>query len=147
MCCIGLSTTQLRLHPHRMIERHSVKITTYAWAGIRTTDFDGTVRFFTELFGTTPVLHSDKLQFATFQINDVQRFEIFGPKSKYYPLHECPVLGFLVDDVAATHREFEARGIDFVTEVEYWTDGSAWCYLRGPDGYLYEISQRGPTPA
>ena len=120
-----------------------MKITTYAWAGIRTEDFDGTVRFFEALFGAQPVLHSETLHFATFQINAVQRFEIFGPKSKYFPLHECPVLGFLVADVAVTRREFEARGIEFVTEVEYWQDGSAWCYFRGPDGYLYEISHRG----
>lgn len=118
-------------------------MTTYAWAGIRTEDFYGTVRFFADLFGAEPVLYSEKLHFATFQINDVQRFEIFGPGSKYYPLHECPVLGFLVADVAVTRREFESRGIKFVTEIEHWHDGSAWCYFRGPDGYLYEISHRG----
>ena len=118
-------------------------LTTYAWVGIRTEDFEGTVCFFADLFGAQPVLHSETLHFATFQINAVQRFEIFGPKSKYFPLHECPVLGFLVADVAVTRREFEARGIEFVTEVEYWQDGSAWCYFRGPDGYLYEISHRG----
>lgn len=121
-------------------------LTTYAWAGIRTDDFDSSVRFFTDLFGAPPVLHSNQLHFATFQINDVQRFEIFGPKSKYYPLHACPVLGFLVEDVAVTRREFEARGIEFVTEIEHWHDGSAWCYFRGPDDYLYEISHRGAQP-
>ena len=36
----------------------------------------------------------------------------------------------------------ERKGVEFVTDIDTWED-EAWCYFRGPDGYLYEILQKG----
>ena len=52
-----------------------------------------------------------------------QLFEVFGSESRYYQFHNCPVVGFQVEDVCAAKHEMESKGI------------------RGPDGYLYEIWQ------
>jgi hypothetical protein len=45
-----------------------------------------------------------------------------------------------VEDVRAAKGELEARGVEFVTDVE-GTESEAWAYFRGPDGYLYELWQ------
>ena len=75
-----------------------------------------------------------------FETASGQLFEVFGPESPYYRLHACPVLAFQVEDVRAARKELEARGVEFVTEVD--GDASeAWAYFRGPDGYLYELWQ------
>ncbi|MBI4336438.1 MAG: VOC family protein [Chloroflexi bacterium] len=59
-------------------------------------------------------------------------------------------LGFIVDDLAAFHRELAAKGVKFVTpplfrEVQYpWA--RAACYLHDPDGNVVEFIERPPAP-
>ena len=67
-------------------------------------------------------------------------FEVFGSESRYYQFHNCPVVGFQVEDVRAAKQEMESKGIQFMTDV-FGDDKEAWAYFRGPDGYLYEIWQ------
>ena len=73
-----------------------------------------------------------------FELPSGQLFEVFNSRSRYYQFHNCPVIGFQVEDVRAAKQEMEARGTEFVTEV-FVDTSEAWAYFRGPDGYLYEI--------
>jgi len=114
-------------------------ISAYSWAGIRTTDFAATVRFFAEVLGLPLTLRDDDNEFAHFWLPSGQLLEIFGPKSEFYALHACPVLGFEVADVRAARQELETQGVEFVTRLFEMDDGAAWTYFRGPDGYLYEL--------
>jgi lactoylglutathione lyase len=49
-------------------------------------------------------------------------------------------LNIRVADIAASHRDWKARGADFITEPK---DHGAElrCYIRDPDGYLIEVGQ------
>ena len=114
----------------------------YTWAGVRTGDLKSASRFFTEALGVSLVHQSDAL--AQFVMPSGQLFEIFSSKSRYFQLHACPVLAFQVEDVRVARAELEARGVEFVTEVE-GDQSESWTYFRGPDGYLYELWQT-PRP-
>ena len=67
-------------------------------------------------------------------------FEDFGSESRYYQLHNCPVVGLQVEDVCAAQHEMESKGIQLMTDV-LGDDKEVWAYFRGPGGYLYEIWQ------
>ena len=110
----------------------------YTWAGVRTSDLNSSSRFFSDILGLRRV-HDGK-GLVQFELPSGQLFEVFGSESRHYQFHNCPVLGFQVEDVRAAKQEMESKGIEFMTEV-FGDDKEAWAYFRGPDGYLYEIWQ------
>ncbi len=83
---------------------------------------------------------SDGTGLVQFELPSGQLFEVFGSESRYYQFHNCPVVGFQVEDVRAAKQEMESKGVEFMTDV-LGDDKEAWAYFRGPDGYLYEIWQ------
>jgi catechol 2,3-dioxygenase-like lactoylglutathione lyase family enzyme len=119
-----------------------LRILAYTWAGVRATDLKSCIRFFADTLGLSLTHESQAL--AQFELPSGQLFELFSPQSRYYQLHASPVLAFQVEDVRASRKELESRGVEFVTEVE-GDDSEAWTYFRGPDGYLYELWQT-PRP-
>ena len=110
----------------------------YTWAGVRTNDLNTSSRFFSDILGLRRV-HDGK-GLVQFELPPGQLFEVFGSESRYYQFHNCPVVGFQVEDVRAAKQEMESKGIQFMTDV-FGDDKEAWAYFRGLDGYLYEIWQ------
>jgi catechol 2,3-dioxygenase-like lactoylglutathione lyase family enzyme len=125
-----------------------MRVLGYTWAGVRTNDLKSAAHFFSDFLGLSLINEGKGL--AQFEAPSGQLFEIFGPESRYYQLHACPVLAFQVEDVRAARKELESRGVEFVTEID-GNESEAWTYFRGPDGYLYELWQRprllNPLPA
>ncbi len=122
-----------------------MEIRGYSWAGTSTKDFDGATRFFGEVLGLPTLMADDARQIAIFQLPSGQLFEVFGPGSDYYELIRTPTIAFDVEDVEQARAELEEKGVVSVTEIERGQQGVAWCYFSGPDGFLYEIWQRGET--
>ena len=110
----------------------------YTWAGVRTSDLNTSSRFFSDILGLRRV-HDGK-GLVQFELLSGQLFEVFSSESRYYQFHNCPVVGFQVEDVRAAKQEMESKGIEFMTDV-LGNDTEAWAYFRGPDGYLYEVWQ------
>jgi hypothetical protein len=52
-----------------------------------------------------------------------------------------PVAGFEVTDVAAKRAEMEAAGVEFIGPVHDGDPGRRWSHFRGPDGFVYELTQ------
>ena len=119
-----------------------MEILAIVWAGVRTKDFSATVRFFEEKMGFPLTLRDDQSEVAHFRCTSGDLFEIFGPNNLNSRHHVCPVFAFQVADISAARSEMEEQGVEFVTDIDRWED-EAWCYFRGPDGYLYEILQKG----
>ena len=117
----------------------------YSWVGIRTGDFEGTLRFLTEALGLPLTWRADDAAIAHFRLPSGQLFEVFGPSDAGAQATPCPVIGFEVADVSAARQALEARGVPFVTEVLGSDDGAMWTYFRGPDAQLYELQR--PEPA
>jgi catechol 2,3-dioxygenase-like lactoylglutathione lyase family enzyme len=115
-----------------------MRVLGYTWAGVRSSDLKSSASFFSEVLGL-PVCYQNS-GVVQFELASGQLFEVFGPESRFFPLHAYPVLGFQVEDVRAAKAELVSRDVTFVTEVE-GNESEAWTYFRGPDGYLYELWQ------
>ena len=124
------------------------------YTGIRVTDFDRSLRFYTELLGLKELWRKDAraeglgiwvvLQDAA----SGQRIEL-----NWYPegsRHSVPYvagegldhLGFVVDDVAETYERLVAAGAEPAippSEYEGWT-----AYVKDPDGNWIEVYQKTP---
>jgi catechol 2,3-dioxygenase-like lactoylglutathione lyase family enzyme len=124
-----------------------MEVLSISWAGVRTQNFAATVRYFVESMGLPLTLRDDEGEVAHFRCASGDLFEIFGPNNPYARHHACPVFAFQVADIGAARREMERKGVEFVTDIDTWGGDDAWCYFRGPDGYLYEILQKGPPKA
>ncbi len=78
---------------------------------------------------------------AGFRLPSGQLFEVFGPNDGGVQTTSCPVVGFEVEDVAATREELALAGVEFITDVTEGSAGDAWVYFRSPDGQLYELQR------
>ena len=117
-------------------------VSAISWAGVRTKNFEATIRYFSEIVELPLTLRDNESEVAHFRLESGDLFEVFGPSNRNGELHACPVFAFEVQDIESARREMEEKGAQFVTEIRTWED-EAWCYFRGPDGYLYEIKQSG----
>jgi len=80
---------------------------------------------------------------------NVELIEYVSPKGKKLDLSTCNPgvahLGFVVDDVEKTYKEWKARGVEFVYEPQWAAAGAlkGWgiSYFRGPDGITMEIME------
>ncbi len=115
----------------------------FSWAGTPTQDFDGATNFFSQVLGLPVLMHDEKRKIAIFQLPSGQLFEVFGPGNQYHALMKTPTIAFDVEDIGKARAELEARQVRFVTRIDRGPQGDAWSYFVGPDGFLYEIWQRG----
>lgn len=117
-----------------------MRIHKLAWIGTRTDNAGPTVAFFRDLLGLAAENPSD--DFWVLKAPDGSKVEVFGPDHPYNRHFTTgPVVGFLVDDVAAAAEELRAAGIEVVHGPETAPDGNAWVHFRAPDGNLYEFTQ------
>jgi catechol 2,3-dioxygenase-like lactoylglutathione lyase family enzyme len=117
----------------------------FSWVGYRTEDIDAATRFFGEVLGLPVLRRSDKSKVIAFSFPSGQTLEVCWPGSRYYALQAQPVLALDVEDITAARAELEAAGIEFLTEISTLPGGQApgfaWCYFRGPDGHVFQLSQ------
>lgn len=118
-----------------------MRIIGIGWAGVRAEDFDALVSFFADQVGLSLSRKMDKTGLAHFKFSTGDLFEIYAPHNSDAELHSIPAVGFQVEDLPAARAEMEARGVEFVTEIESWK-GDSWCYFRSPQGYLYQLFEK-----
>jgi hypothetical protein len=113
-----------------------------AWLGTRTERFDEMRGFFREITGVAP---RDEEGLAVFDLASGDRIEVLNTAvGENYMV--APVVGFLVDDVAAARAELESRGIGFIGPIHTGA-GSSWSHFRAPDGHVYELTELPGHPA
>jgi glyoxalase/bleomycin resistance protein/dioxygenase superfamily protein len=112
------------------------------WLGTRTERFDEMREFFLRITGVAP---RDEPGLAVFDLASGDRIEVLDPAvAESYMV--APVVGFLVDDVAAARAELESNGIEFIGPIHSGA-GSTWSHFRAPDGHVYEITGLPGHPA
>jgi catechol 2,3-dioxygenase-like lactoylglutathione lyase family enzyme len=114
-----------------------VKVKGFAWAGIATDDFEGSLRFYTEVLGLPVETMGDGVALLT--VGPGQQLELFGRDGPGKRLTASPVVAFEVEDLDAAREELRtAPGVELIGEVGRW-NGFAWQYFRSPEGHIFEI--------
>ena len=110
-----------------------------AWVGTRTAEYDVTVRFFRDELGLRAT--HEQTDFAVFRMPNGDTLEVFGPSDTDHAHFDSgPVVGFLVDDVAAARAQLEEAGtVDLLGPLRSWPGGTASQHFRAPDGNVYEV--------
>jgi catechol 2,3-dioxygenase-like lactoylglutathione lyase family enzyme len=106
------------------------------WMGVRSAKAEELVRFFQDVL-SLKIAHSEN-EFWVFDLKDGSQIEVFGeafPGKEH--LTTGPVVGFLVDDLAASTAELKQHGVELLG-----APGPSWQHFRGPDGHVYELKQR-----
>ena len=72
-----------------------MRVLGYTWAGVRISDLNSSSRFFSDILGLRCI--HQRHGFVQFELPSAQLFEVFASesatiKSRYYKLHNCPVL-------------------------------------------------------
>lgn len=111
------------------------------WAGVRANDFEALVAFFADKVGLPLARRMDKTGLAHFKFPSGELFEVYAPHHPDAELHSWPVIGFQVTDLPASRAQMEAKGVEFVTEIESWK-GDSWCYFKSPEGHLYQLFEK-----
>lgn len=115
------------------------------WLGSRTAHYDRMRAFAADVLGLD--VAQEQPGATVFTLSNGDAFEVFKPADEdhsHFPDH--PVPGFLVADVAEARAELEAKGVEFVGEIqrgvpgENW--GAAWTHFTAPDGNLYCLVSR-----
>ncbi len=122
-----------------------MKVKELVWIGTRTEKFGEMLAFCKNVMGLTPAIVEPG--FAALDMPNGDRFEIFGADSPYGTFYTHPVVGFLVDDIAAARAEMEAYGIEFIDPIHTEEDGNAWTHFRAPDGFVYSLTYVPDHPA
>jgi len=110
------------------------------WLGVRTSQFDDTVRLYRDILGLRP-FHEDPSS-VRFRLANGTEIHVYGPTDQDHEFFgTAPVVGLLVDDVDRARAAMEAAGTEFFGPVQR-AAGSRWNHFRGPDGNVYELISR-----
>jgi catechol 2,3-dioxygenase-like lactoylglutathione lyase family enzyme len=113
------------------------------WVGISTDAYDGMVDLFGDVLGMTrSFAESNTVEFRT---SDGDAVQVMGPGHPYFAIFRQhttgPVPLLEVDDLAEARLRLEAANVEIVRNID--SDSRwEWLIFRGPDGNLYELSQR-----
>ena len=118
------------------------------WLGIPTDRYAETAAFFEDVLGLD--VEFDEGTTVELSTAGGDRVQLFAPGHAYHGLFRelgCAVVPlFEVDDLAAATAELKRAGVEILGPPEQdsaWT----WINVRGPDGNVYELAERRPSPA
>lgn len=64
-----------------------MRISRISWAGVRASDFDATIQYFSEVVGLPLSLRNNDSEAAHFRLESGDLFEVFGPNNPNDELH------------------------------------------------------------
>lgn len=115
------------------------------WVGVCAARWDATTAFYRDVLGLS--VRGQGVQSSPADVG--ARFmelaaangdfvEVFGDGLADRDLFKSPMIGFLVDDVAAARDEMEAKGAVFLGPIGRggrWE----WSYFRSPEGHVHQL--------
>src|SRR5689334_15594181 len=119
-------------------------VRSFMWMGVRTKRFAETVAFYRDVL-QLPIAHQQDAA-VWFRLANGNELHVYGLDDQDHDFFgDGPVVGFEVDDFAATRARMIAAGIVFIGEPQR-DDAAVWNHFRGPDGNIYEIMERSSQP-
>jgi catechol 2,3-dioxygenase-like lactoylglutathione lyase family enzyme len=117
------------------------------WVGVKTDRYEAMVGFLRDVLGLR--VNFEEPTTVEFATSEGDRIQVMAPGDPYYEFfseHAAgPVPLFEVDDVAVARGELEAAGIELVGTAGRDSDWE-WIHVCAPDGNLYELASRLPSP-
>jgi catechol 2,3-dioxygenase-like lactoylglutathione lyase family enzyme len=107
------------------------------FVGVRTDALEAMTSLYRDLLGADVVSLDDGV--GRFRARDGTSLEVYAADdTDHHFFGAGPVVGFRVDDFAATRARMVAAGIAFVGDPQR-DGGAVWNHFIGPDGNVYEI--------
>ena len=125
------------------LQDKNAELLRFSWAGVVMHDFDGAVRFFSQVMEMPLAQRDDSGASAQFWLPDGHLFEVFGPTHTWSHIMEQLTIGFYVEDVQQVRAAMEDLGVDFVAETETTPYGHEFAFFRDLDNYLYALWKPG----
>src|SRR5262249_30636917 len=129
-----------------------MKVKGIKWVGVCTTDWDRTVAFYRDVLGLSLrsegllSVAQEEVRCAELALPDGDFVELFDDRIAERDLFAAPIVGFLVEDVAAARGEMEEKGVPFIGPV-YRGVNWEWSYFRSPEGHVYQLMAELKAPA
>ena len=118
-------------------------ITQLKFVGIPTTDQDRALKFYTDKLGfevATDQVFNEKQRWIELRIaNSATRVVLFTPEGHESRIGTFFNGSFACDDVQATYRQLNARGVEFVSGPEKQPWGE-FAVFKDPDGNQFVLS-------
>jgi catechol 2,3-dioxygenase-like lactoylglutathione lyase family enzyme len=118
-------------------------ITHLKFVGIPTADQDRALRFYTEKLGfavSTDQPFNEKQRWIEMRIaNSTTRVVLFTPEGSEHLIGSRYNGAFACDNVQATYRQLEERGVEFVVEPQKQRWGE-FAIFKDPDGNQFVLS-------
>jgi len=119
-----------------------MKLTGLIWAGLSVQDLERAVEFYQDVVGFR--LRRSSAGWAVFDAGGGAMFELVpGGKMSLAPKtaeQQAVVVGFGVDDLPGRIQELQARGVNFIGEMEAYKS-SRWIKLVDPEGNVLELKE------
>src|SRR5271157_2774784 len=127
----------------RLINGRFWMITQLKFVGIPTTDQDRALKFYTDKLGfevATDQVFNEKQRWIELRIaNSATRVVLFTPEGHESRIGTFFNGSFACDDVQATYRQLNARGVEFVSGPEKQPWGE-FAMFKDPDGNVFVLS-------
>jgi predicted enzyme related to lactoylglutathione lyase len=107
------------------------------------TDLERSIAFYRDAMGFEFVHAAPEFHFAEFKVGDM-RFSLAGGGGGGDSAHKVggnTGIGFVVDDLAASHNELAARGVSFTMEPSQQPWGGFMAMFADPDGNVFYLDQ------
>lgn len=118
-----------------------MKVKGLVWLGLRTAQFEETVKLFRDVMGMETIRNEPEI--AGFRLTNNTQVEIYRPEEDFHSFFTSgPVVAFLVDNVDEARAEMEAAGIEFIGPIQR-AGSTSWNHFKAPDGTVFEIMSRG----
>jgi catechol 2,3-dioxygenase-like lactoylglutathione lyase family enzyme len=118
-----------------------MSVRSLVWMGVRTHEFQRMVELYRDVMGLELTHQTEHA--VWFRLGDGNEVHVYAQSDEDHDFFGTgPVVGFLVDDFAATRARMSDAGIECIGQPQEEA-GVIWNRYRAPDGNIYEIMQRG----
>lgn len=114
----------------------------FSWAGMVVQDFEGAVRFFSEIMAMPLAQLDNRNTLAHYRLSDGFLLEIIGSNHPRQKILKHITVGFEVNNVLDMQNKLSQKGVPFIGDIEVSAEGYEFAFFNGPDNTQYALWKR-----